>query len=175
MPLCRPAVAAIAFGPMNFEDAKTTCHYAGGHMVSISSPDVNDLLTELVVDSVSTVQDVDRQTDWLDHFWIGLYAVGDAPCRYQWLDNSSMSFENWQGGHAPVHCADITYRDNLWMNGRVASPRCVAVNFGCDLAAQLDGPCQGIITSWLHSRWEAFPCYRDVRAVCQAMPQTVSL
>lgn len=26
-------------------------------------------------------------------FWIGLYAVGDAPCRYKWPDNSTMNFE----------------------------------------------------------------------------------
>lgn len=50
-----------------------------------------------------------------------------------------------------------------WMNGIVASSRCVAVNYRCDDDCELKDTQTG--------GWEPMACYLKLRAICQTDPQ----
>ncbi|KAH7662441.1 hypothetical protein AAVH_43598, partial [Aphelenchoides avenae] len=87
---------------MSFEDARQTCHSAGGELSSVPNEEANNFLSDMALEYANIFKYTEpsisplvpaEPSDFDPYFWIGLYAVGDAPCRYEWLDNSTLTYE----------------------------------------------------------------------------------
>lgn len=77
--------------------------------------------------------------------------------------------QNWYDG-VPERCADMDENTALWMDGYMASPRCVAISFRCDGAK----PCgvEDKDDRGKKTYWDAMACFLKLRAICQTAPHT---